>query len=354
MAQTQVHTTVVVEAAHVEPSSYVARAIVSLALSCAVFLIAYILTQSTCSGVFDCDKVLSISGIVSALAMAALLFFLVARPLLTRSDADDKDTKLAFNSKRAVVKRQIDSDAIEMEDDRERRRIQREYEEGLNKAAVREANTMVDTKAEVIKALAAGVINGTVDPARFATVQRMLSAGNKQVTGATMTRADDFTPATPTTVTNPEQYKIVSVGGADSPINGAEVRARYLTCSLKSLKAAVAIAEAGRQPTRSAFAKAGITANEETGDCQKFLRECGLMDTNSDWGKWNERLNVRNFSRWIALLSERIERGGGEELYRKAARIVTSRSGEVSTDGLTWQPANLIDDSGEWGSGARE
>lgn len=195
--------------------------------------------------------------------------------------------------------------------EQELKRIERDRIEGLNKAEIERENA----KTQLVVKMAEGVMNGTVDAQSFLAFTRGVDGG--------------VVPKLPaaTAIKMPEQinhweYKLMNIGGFDSPVNGMNMKSGYLTCSLRSLKAAADLALAGKQPSRGEFEDAGITAAEEAQECQQFLKERGLLDSTYSQARWHPRFDATKFAKWVAGAIGDVNRRGGEGIWRRAAQIV--------------------------------
>lgn len=336
MAVTHINTTshtVVQEPNQTHGSEYIFRFIAVILMSGVVFLFVIVAISAACAS-SEMDNVVCVNSGVSSLSVAsavalALAYLMILRPIKTRSDMENKTEKLKFADLNTALKRKHETIEIEIEDERERRRIARKGEEADIDIRVIAAETTRD----VMRKLADGVVSGSVDPTHYAHVMKALTSPGR-ASSAPVLPASSLSPNVETMrVANPETYKVPSVGGANSPVKGSDIQPRHLTCTLRSLREAVRIAEDGRPPTRKSFQAYGIKANEEIGECQKFLQDCGIMDANSGWGAWADGLDVNKLGRWVAFVIDSIERNGGEAAYRKAAQMMHK---DATQNGLTW------------------
>lgn len=318
-------------------SEYVIRFVASLLVSAIVMLLLSISANVACvsndwSGLF-CDYS-GLVGLIGGIGVGlVLVVHLIYRPVKTRSDVEHKTEKLKFADVNTTVRRQHREAEIELDDKEDRLRIERKGEEADIDIRVAGAKATV----KLIESLAAGVEKGTVDPIYFMHVRQIVTGQGRQTNAPLIKASANAQPQgeVEADITNTSDFKLVSVGGSDSPVKGKDIRAEYLTCSLRSLRAAVQLAEEGRQPTRNGFKAAGIKASEEATDCQKFLQDCGIMDANSGWGTWADGLDPRRFGRWIAWVCEVVERNGGEAIHRKAARKALGLPEQEN--GLSWR-----------------
>lgn len=197
--------------------------------------------------------------------------------------------------------------------DAELRRIERERIEGLNNAEIGRENAKTDLVVEMTK----GVLNGSVSPHVFIAMSRAID-------GAVLSKSGNMTFAitAPATI-NHWEYRLMVMGGLESPVKGIDIKGGYLTCSLRALKIAAEIALAGKQPARSEFEVLGISAAEEASECHQFLKDRGLLDPNFTQYRWHPRLDPVKLSKWVKGTERTIAQRGGEAIYRRAAQITT-------------------------------
>lgn len=317
------------------PDYIVRVAIIVLAMVMSAFVASTALSGGCMAGLatfWTCDLSPAIILLVAAIVGAAFGWTLIMRPVATHSSVENKTAQLEFNQRRMQVTKAQALDEIDIHDRDERLRIDRDYAAGMNGAEVYERKIIAESKGEVIKALAAGVVAGTVEPHHFAQVARILggtvrpgSVTPLALAPANFIDADLLQPEPVAPITDVNRYKLTSIGGNDSPVKGKDIRATWLTCTLRSLRAAVAIAESGGPPSRTAFNTYGIKANIEVADCHAFFQECGIMQPGTGWGAWVEGLDSRKFARWVAYTIDVVERGGGEDVFRRAARQAADR-----------------------------
>jgi len=231
-------------------------------------------------------------------------------------------------------RRRAESHAISVEnhrrtskafDEQERDRIDRDYSEGLNSAEVGRVRGMNEAevkrenaRTDAFVMLTSALADGKLAPDNYANAARALLGTNgnhARLGGATQIEA-----ITPPREVNHWEYRIMSVGGLDSPVVGGSMKSGYLTCSLKALEIAGRIAENGKQPSRAVFEAYGIKAAVEAQACQLFLKDRGLLDPAFDQYRWHPRLDAAKLSKWITGTIADVNRRGGEAVYREAAR----------------------------------
>lgn len=200
----------------------------------------------------------------------------------------------------------------------ELKRIERDRLEGLNQAEI----VREEAKTQLVAELARGVANGTVHPQLFVSVARALDGGaaTKLATTETLTIQAPI---------NHWEYRLMNIGGLDSPIKGVGMKSGYLTCSLRSLKVAADLALAGKAPSRGEFEKAGLKSAEEIQEGQLFLKERGLLDPDFSQYRWHPRINAPKLSKWIGGTIDTVQQRGGEALYRQAARAAKPKPDAV-------------------------
>lgn len=205
--------------------------------------------------------------------------------------------------------------------EQELKRIERERTEGLNKAEIERENAKTRLFVEMSK----GVLNGTILPQTYLALSRGIEGG----------AVPKLPPAE--VIKPPEQiahweYKLMNIGGFDSPVHGTNMKSGYLTCSLRSMKAAAQLALAGKQPSRGEFEAVGITGAEEAQECQRFLKDRGLLDPAFAQYRWHPRLDPTKLAKWVEGTVSDVSRRGGEAVFRKAAQQAQPKVEVIDAD----------------------
>jgi len=98
------------------------------------------------------------------------------------------------------------------------------------------------------------------------------------------------------------------------------------------MKAAAQLALAGKNPSRGELEAVGITGAEEAQECQRFLKERGLLDSTYTQARWHPRLEPAKLAKWVEGTVIDVNRRGGEAVFRKAAQQAQPKVEVIDAD----------------------